>query len=104
MIEAATRDVRDGHSLDRERARDVMREIVGGEAAQAEITAFLAALQAKGETAAEITGFAEAMREHVVPVTPTREPLGDLHGMPTMQVAQPARQLRCWPGAPVRSG
>ena len=80
MIEAATRDVRDGHSLDRERARDVMREIMGGEAAQAEITAFLAALQAKGETAAEITGFAEAMREHVVPVTPTREPVVDIVG------------------------
>ena len=80
MIDAAISDVGDGHSLDRERARDVMREIMGGEAAQAEITAFLAALQAKGETAAEITGFAEAMREHVVPVTPTREPVVDIVG------------------------
>ena len=80
MIENAIRDVRDGHSLDRERARDVMREVMGGEAAQAEITAFLAALMAKGETAEEITGFADAMREHVVPVTPTRELVIDVVG------------------------
>lgn len=80
MIEAAVRDVRDGHSLDRERARDVMREIMGGEATQAEITEFLAALVAKGETSEEVTGFAEAMREHVVPVTPAREPVVDIVG------------------------
>ena len=80
MIEAATRAVRDGQSLDRGRARDVMREIMGGEATQVEITAFLAALVVKGETTAEITGFADAMREHVVPVSPTREPVIDIVG------------------------
>jgi anthranilate phosphoribosyltransferase len=80
VIDAAIRDVRDGHSLDRARAREVMGEIMRGEAAQAEITAFLVALAAKGETAEEITGFAEAMREHVVPVTPTREPVVDIVG------------------------
>ncbi len=80
MIAAAIRDVRDGKALDRGRARDAMREIMDGEAEQAEITAFLAALAAKGETAAEITGFAEAMREHVVPVTPAREPVVDIVG------------------------
>jgi anthranilate phosphoribosyltransferase len=80
VIDAAIRDVRDGKSLDRERARDVMREIMDGEAAQTEITAFLAALETKGETAAEITGFADAMREHVVPVTPARAPVVDIVG------------------------
>src|SRR5437762_6818770 len=80
MIEAAIREVQDGHSLDRERARDVMRQIMGGEATQAEITSFLSALVAKGETTAEITGFADAMREHVVPVTPTRELVVDIVG------------------------
>ncbi len=80
MIDAAIRDVRDGQSLDRGRARDVMRQIMSGEATQAKITAFLAALVARGETTAEITGFADAMREHVVPVTPTREPVVDIVG------------------------
>ncbi len=80
MIGAATRAVRDGQSLDRGRARDVMRQIMGGEATQAEITAFLGALVTKGETTAEITGFADAMREHVVPVSPTREPVIDIVG------------------------
>ena len=80
MIEAATRAVRDGQSLDRGRARDVMREIMGGEATQVEITAFLVALVVKGETTAEITGFADAMREHVVPVSPTRKLVIDIVG------------------------
>ena len=80
MIETATRAVRDGQSLDRGRARDVMREIMGGEATQVEITAFLVALVVKGETTAEITGFADAMREHVVPVSPTRKLVIDIVG------------------------
>jgi anthranilate phosphoribosyltransferase len=80
VIAEATRDVGAGRSLDREQARAVMREIMGGEATQAEITAFLTALGAKGETVDEITGFADAMREHVVPVTPAREVVVDIVG------------------------
>ncbi len=70
----------DGHSLSREEARRVMGEIMGGEATPAQIGAFLAALRAKGETADEIAGCAEAMREHVVPVHPRRSDLVDTAG------------------------
>ena len=41
----------------------------------------LVGLRAKGETVDEITGFAEAMREHVVPVRPSRTPLVDVVGI-----------------------
>src|SRR5436189_1764595 len=57
-----------------------MHEIMRGEATQAQIAGFLVALRAKGETAEEITGCAEAMREHVLPVHPVRPDLVDTAG------------------------
>ena len=51
-----------------------------GEATPAQIGGLLIGLRAKGETVDEITGFAEAMREHVLPVSPTRTPLVDVVG------------------------
>jgi anthranilate phosphoribosyltransferase len=70
----------EGRSLRREEARAVMREIMGGEATPAQIGGFLVALRMKGETADEITGCAEAMREHVLPVVPTRTDVVDVVG------------------------
>jgi anthranilate phosphoribosyltransferase len=57
-----------------------MHEIMRGEATQAQIAGFLVALRAKGETADEIAGCAEAMREHVLPVRPKRSDLVDTAG------------------------
>src|SRR5437868_8226069 len=57
-----------------------MGEIMGGEATQAQIAGFLVALRAKGETADEIAGCAEAMREHVLRVHPTRTDIVDVVG------------------------
>jgi anthranilate phosphoribosyltransferase len=48
--------------LSRERAREVMAEILNGKATDAQIAALLVALQMKGETVEEIVGFAEAIR------------------------------------------
>ncbi len=80
MIRGRIGELLEGRSLCRADARAAMGEIMRGEATQVEIIGFLAALTAKGETADEITGFAEAMREHVVPVAPTREPVIDIVG------------------------
>ena len=53
---------------------------MAGEATQAQIAGFLVALRAKGETADEIAGCAEAMREHVLPVQPSRDDVVDVVG------------------------
>ena len=80
MITRAIADVADGRDLTREEAREVMAGIMAGEATQAQIAGFLVALRAKGETADEIAGCAEAMREHVLPVRPEREDVVDVVG------------------------
>ncbi len=50
-------------SLTQEEARDVMFEIMSGEYNDIQIAGFLIALRSKGETSAEIAGFAQAMRD-----------------------------------------
>ena len=80
MIQAAIQTLLDGHDLTRDDAREVMGEIMGGEATPAQISGFLVALRAKGETADEIAGCAEAMRAHVLPVRTTREDVVDVVG------------------------
>src|SRR5213083_1205931 len=70
----------DGHDLSREEARTVMSEIMSGDATPAQIGGFLVALRAKGETADEIAGCAEAMRAHVLAVKPRRDDLVDTAG------------------------
>ena len=80
MIQQALAKLLDGHDLSREEAREVMRTIMTGEATSAQIAGFLIALRAKGETADEIAGCAEAMREHVLVVRPERVDLVDTAG------------------------
>ena len=80
MIQAALGDLLDGRDLGRARSREVMNEIMRGEATQAQIGGFLVALRLKGETAEEIAGCAEAMRDHVLPVKPRRGDLVDVVG------------------------
>jgi anthranilate phosphoribosyltransferase len=70
----------DGRDLTRAEARAAMTRIMDGEATPAQIGGFLVALRVKGETADEIAGCAEAMREHVLPVRPQREDLVDVVG------------------------
>ena len=52
-----------GRDLSEDEARDVLLEIMGGRAGEAQTAAFLSALRVKGETAAEIVGLARAMTE-----------------------------------------
>jgi len=80
MIQQALSQLLDGHDLSREEARGVMGVVMAGEATPAQIAGFLVALRAKGETADEIAGCAEAMREHVLAVHPTRHDLVDTAG------------------------
>lgn len=63
-----------GHLSDHE-AESVMRQIMTGDATEAQIGAYLMALRMKGETTDEITGSARAMRAaaSTVPTTVTRD-------------------------------
>ena len=79
-VQKALAQLLDGHDLSRDAARAVMNEIMGGEATPAQIGGFLVALRLKGETADEIAGCAEAMREHVLAVRPARDDLVDTAG------------------------
>ena len=80
MIQHTLARLFDGHDLSRDEARGTMAVIMAGEATQAQIAGFLVALRAKGESADEIAGCAEAMREHVLRVNPQREDLVDIVG------------------------
>ncbi len=59
-------------------AQDAMAIILAGDASTAQIAAFLVALRMKGETAAELLGFARAMRAVSSRISP------ELHGEPLL--------------------
>ena len=80
MIQGTIAKLLDGRDLMRDEACETMRTIMRGEATPAQIAGFLVALRAKGETADEIAGCAEAMREHVLRVNPKRNDLVDIVG------------------------
>ena len=80
MIQQTLNRVLDGYDLTRDQAREAMGEIMAGGTTQAQIAGFLVALRAKGETADEIAGCADAMRAHVLPVHPLRQDLVDTAG------------------------
>jgi anthranilate phosphoribosyltransferase len=80
VIQGTIARLLDGHDLTRDEACETMRTIMRGDATPAQIAGFLVALRAKGETADEIAGCAEAMREHVLRVNPQRDDLVDIVG------------------------
>ncbi len=73
------KQVTDGEDLTQSAARAASTAVFE-EATAAQIGALLTALRAKGETEAEIAGFAEGMREAARTITPDREPLVDTCG------------------------
>lgn len=70
MMNIATAIARavDGQDLNRAEMREVMRQIMNGEATAVQIAGFMVALRMKGETVDEITACAEVMRELAVGV------------------------------------
>ena len=71
--------VADGQDLSQAEARAASRAVFE-EATEAQIGALLTALRTKGETEAEIAGFAEGMREAARTIEPDRTPLVDTCG------------------------
>jgi len=106
VIQQALAQLLDRRDLSREDARESMNTIMRGDATQAQIAGFLIALRAKGETADEIAGCAEAMREHVLAVRPQREDLVDTagtggDGMRTLNISTAAALVAAAAGAGV---
>src|SRR5215471_7016194 len=66
--------------LTRDEAREVMAEILRGDATDAQIGALLVALHMKGETVDEIVGFAQAIRAEATPLTSADGGALDLSG------------------------
>jgi len=71
--------VTEGEDLTQSDAQAASTAVFEG-ATEAQIGALLAALRAKGETEAEIAGFAEGMRDAARTIDPDREPLVDTCG------------------------
>ncbi len=76
----ALRKVVNRENLTQGEAKEAMRVIMKGEATPAQIAGFLVALRMKGETVAEITGFAEAMKESAIKVDTKHRPVVDTCG------------------------
>jgi anthranilate phosphoribosyltransferase len=69
-----------GHDLSQEETADVLREIMAGNASEAQIAGFLIALRTKGETVDELAGLAATMRALATPVPCERHDLVDTAG------------------------
>lgn len=80
MIKEAIAKLVEGHDLTEAEAEAAMTEIMQGEATPAQIGGFLTALRMKGETVAEVTGCARAMRRSATPVRPRCNGLVDTAG------------------------
>ena len=68
IMKHAIQHLIDGNHLAEAEASEVMRQIMEGQATDAQIAALAVALRMKGETVEEITGFARVMREYAVHV------------------------------------
>ncbi len=80
MITEAIRSVVDGGDLDRATAAALMDAILEDEMTPAQFGALVTALRFKGETAAEVAGFASSMTRHALRVDVDRASLVDTCG------------------------
>ncbi len=69
-----------GQPLTEAEARGAMGTIMDGEATPAQIASFITALAMRGETVEEITGFARAIRERAVTISPQADHVVDIVG------------------------
>lgn len=79
-MQAAIQKIVDRENLTQEEARQVMNEMLSGEATQAQIGAFLTAMRMKGETLDELTGFAAVLKEKAQHIAPRAKNYVDLVG------------------------
>jgi anthranilate phosphoribosyltransferase len=73
MIREGIQKLIEETNLTFEESQEIMREVMAGKAANAQIAAFLTALRMKGETVEELIAFATVMREHCRRIHPRVE-------------------------------
>lgn len=94
-----------GEDLPRESASWAMRQIMSGEASEAQIGAFMMALRSKGETVAELAGLVDVMLENAVLLDTGEDAVdivgtgGDLVG--TVNISSMASIVAAAAGTPV---
>ncbi|HSW35017.1 MAG TPA: anthranilate phosphoribosyltransferase [Candidatus Limnocylindrales bacterium] len=106
MIATSISDVVAGKNLSEETAYAAMDEVMNGETTDAQIACFITALRMKGETSAEITGFARAIRARAIKVNSSRAGLVDTCGtggdlMHTFNISTTAAFVTAACGLPV---
>lgn len=69
MIKALLAQLRDGKKLTATETRTFLNDLIAGHISPAQTGAFLMALAQRGETADEILGAAQTLREHVTPIS-----------------------------------
>jgi anthranilate phosphoribosyltransferase len=94
ILTAAIDRVASGTDLSSDEAAEVLGEIMGGNASEAQAAGFLIALRTKGETVDELIGLARTMRELALAVEVGRDDLLDTAGTgggrPTFNVSTTA--------------
>jgi anthranilate phosphoribosyltransferase len=70
MIREGIQKLIDGANLTSGESQEIMREVMSGQATNAQIAAFLTALRIKGETVEELIAFATVMRECCLRIHP----------------------------------
>ena len=106
-VAGALRVITSGETLSESEAEAVLGDIMEGAASGLQIAALLGALRMRGETVAEITGFARAMRGRMVAVRPMSTHVVDScgtggdsrHGISTFNVSTAAAFIASGAGA-----
>ncbi|MDQ6836011.1 MAG: anthranilate phosphoribosyltransferase [Actinomycetota bacterium] len=105
LLTGAIEALASGDDLSQDQAAAALKGIMTGNASEIQIAAFLIALRTKGETVAELTGLAEAMRALAVPVRVGRQDLLDTAGTGggrrTFNVSTTAALIAAGAGCPV---
>jgi len=80
MLKQAIEQLIAGEQFSTEQAAEAMRNIMTGQASEAEIGGFLVAMRMRVETPEQIEGFARVMRENCIPIRARSEDLVDTCG------------------------
>jgi anthranilate phosphoribosyltransferase len=102
VITRAIDVIASGGDLSQQATGEVLGQIMGGNASETQIAAFLIALRTKGETVDEIAGLAATMRALAEPVRTVRDDLVDTSGTgggrPTFNVSTTAALIAAGAG------